>query len=117
MVLTIGDSSGTTMVSIRPFKMEETLYPVPEYDDVNYIDIMVNNTKSEASLVGLYFKIKSIDNALLDEGFTYAIEKSSDGTNYTLCTTCGGNFLHALDNNRMYILEESINPGRQYYRV
>ncbi len=113
MVLTIGNINNVR-IKIHPYQLNETIYPVNLYTDASYINVEVINNTIEPTTIGLYFRINTITS---DATLKYAIEKSSDGTSYTLCTECGGNFGDATSDTRMYILEEEVNSGTQYYRV
>ena len=121
LVLTVGDIRGLT-VTLKPYQINDSLSPVSSYTDGIVIDITASNAKTEADNFKLFYKIDTIDNALIDSGFKYTITKCTancdTSSNYTIPSGSGGNFASASSNSNLNIYQETVPANTTYkYKV
>ena len=121
MVLTIGDIRGLT-VTLKPYQINASLSPVSAYTDGVAIDVTAANAKTEADKFKLFYKIDTIDSALIDSGFKYTITKCTSNcdtpSNYTVLNNAEGSFASAASNSNLNIYQESVPANTTYkYKV
>ena len=121
LVLTVGDIRGLT-VTLKPYQINDSLSPVSSYTDGIVIDITASNAKTEADNFKLFYKIDTIDNALIDSSFKYTITKCTANcdtpSNYTIPSGSGGNFASASSNSNLNIYQETVPANTTYkYKV
>ena len=121
MVLTIGDIRGLS-VTLKPYQINGNLSPVGDYDEGIVIEVTAANAKSEADNFKLFYKIDTIDSALVDSGFKYTITKCtsncSNANNYTVINNAGGDFANASSNSNLNIYQETVPANTTYnYKV
>ena len=121
MVLTIGDIRGLS-VTLKPYQINGNLSPVGTYSEGIVIEVTAANAKSEADNFKLFYKIDTIDSALVDSGFKYTITKCTancdTASNYSVLNDAGGNFVGAASNSNFEIYKENVPAGATYkYKV
>ncbi len=114
MVLTVGEMDGMS-ITLKPYQITAALTPTNDYTTQQYVDITVTNKKTTADSFKLYYKIESIDAALIDSGFKYTIDKSTN--NWSSKTTVKtSDFSHAVAGQNMEIYSEEVPGNNTTYK-
>ena len=116
MVLTIGDIDNVR-VTLSPYQIKTEMTPVLAYTSADYVSVEAINNNNYLNNITLYYKINSIDSALVNSNFRYTIERSTDnGSTYSSYKT--GNFSAANTTDDFVILTEDIPKNSTYkYKV